>query len=1094
MNDMFGIQVCRRLFESAPTTKRKRLGSSQKYSEGGMLANLIPEERGMAPEANGHANQKNTKKQSTSSSSNDKTTTSSVLADIGNYYYGKSPPRSNKELKEMRSSVMAVGFDKKDASFSVFEMLSQPHEPNNSVHCRQAPPNPSGKRRQGQGTTSRPASRVGMGTISVLATAEQINYQGVLVESKSKPISVLEVTQSTHGQGETCKATNQAMKRRGKRDHRSVPTSSENTKGRHLSKKTIEASLSASRSSSFEDVSKKTKRGGQQIVLDAVPVISTNGMDNTKPTNELQGRRIRENPKISKRKSEPKAKNETTKNVSSIRQLAEKCVHSEFEGFPSITRENIREHRKLGGPGRNELSAEEVRLPIHVDSSKITNLSMVQSATDKSFKGAEAIPVITAKCIDTTEATNDLKARKIRASKKKSKPKSDMMTIQQANSEKNRIVSSPRELTDDKCGHSESKAPSCTPRQDVFEQKKIGGPGCQVLSVEHLEVPIIDDSSKINDSSIVQLAVDVSLLEEAAITLLQLSTSKSDDSDEDIRDQVVSIRKSTARKKKTKHKYKTKRRYVEVVKKTEMKASLYRSNEPTRRSSRQVVLTQRFSPVDRRRRKIKHVKEGKRKLRYDQSKAIRSNRISEVTGDDKHVLDPLHGHFTNSSTTRPMGQSTPTSGPGKGSMDSNEFVADTSRMNVSAEPTHPPKPMTKRSTVVATGEFLPVGSTSKQGGGSSDSSNEGEVNGVVGISYCDKESTTKTATIKQKSGKGADNLKQRKSTRCKTKTEHSTPPPTTTVEDDFFDSLQKSRFMKDLPETDESDAKPKHRSVVEIDKKQDTTTKRTKSKFTRGVVKSEMTMKNKKRKVTTANTVNQSMNQHPGELDGTSALDPDGWTRLQIVSLRVAYAAVNPCSNQFWEEVANQIEGRSEEECRNKWFTLVKTPGAKKKPIVQLKGQKKNIPVQDTANEDDLFNSTPMRSRVFNDADAHGNEDQSFDIDFGSPIVVDDARGRSAMTTEYDDDMQIDASTERFGYSRTFVKNLKRDISKAGKVKPRRKICPMRETGPKGISYAVDYDELEVKGTLSPGGTMLVRTIDWNEGDNDDDIFGSDEE
>ena len=87
-----------------------------------MLANLIPEERWMERETNGNVNnKKHIKKQSTSTISNNKT--SSVLADIGNKYYGKSPPRSNKELKEMRSSVMEVGFDKKDASFSVFDML-----------------------------------------------------------------------------------------------------------------------------------------------------------------------------------------------------------------------------------------------------------------------------------------------------------------------------------------------------------------------------------------------------------------------------------------------------------------------------------------------------------------------------------------------------------------------------------------------------------------------------------------------------------------------------------------------------------------------------------------------------------------------------------------------------------------------------------------------------------------------------------------------------------------------------------------------------------------------------------------------------------
>ena len=108
MNEIFGIQVCRRLFE-AP--KRKRPAASFCH-DGGMLANLVPEVR--LADAKKLRSQKDSRRCDTS-----------VLASMGRY---NSPPRSNKEMKEMSSSVMAMDYsdpEKKDVAMSVFEMICQ---------------------------------------------------------------------------------------------------------------------------------------------------------------------------------------------------------------------------------------------------------------------------------------------------------------------------------------------------------------------------------------------------------------------------------------------------------------------------------------------------------------------------------------------------------------------------------------------------------------------------------------------------------------------------------------------------------------------------------------------------------------------------------------------------------------------------------------------------------------------------------------------------------------------------------------------------------------------------------------------------------
>ena len=349
---------------------------------------------------------------------------------------------------------------------------------------------------------------------------------------------------------------------------------------------------------------------------------------------------------------------------------------------------------------------------------------------------------------------------------------------------------------------------------------------------------------------------------------------------------------------------------------------------------------------------------------------------------------------------------------------------------------------------------------------------------------------------KWKSDSAADSPSQRRSSSFCRQSAEFTSPHKGTVEDDIFGSMQKPSRTKSASEGEESVAQRGAVSRTEHGTKAglidshglkgkhatfgDTSYSETMSNTIKGISKKPLLRK-------------QAVVQRRRNTGEPALVDLDGWTLLQVASLRSAYAKADPCSDQFWEQVANQIDGQGENECRKKWFSLVNTPARKKTRTGQAKRGNAPAMIQVEVDEDDLFNSTPMRVRLLEDDDEEKNH-HVFDIDFGSPIVVDESY-KWNQVAECDDERKADVATAKVGYSKTFIKNLKRDISKGGKEKARKKIRHTRDAGSRGISSAVDCGDLEVKGTLSPGGTMQVRTVYWNgESEDEDDIFDSDEE
>ena len=223
--------------------------------------------------------------------------------------------------------------------------------------------------------------------------------------------------------------------------------------------------------------------------------------------------------------------------------------------------------------------------------------------------------------------------------------------------------------------------------------------------------------------------------------------------------------------------------------------------------------------------------------------------------------------------------------------------------------------------------------------------------------------------------------------------------------------------------------------------------------------------------------------------DEDAAFSNGEWTEDEVARLRNAHKKVNPRSSSFWHEIADFVNSRTSSECRDKWFSLVKTPlppRAKRKAA-------KAPPAHDIAlstQEDDIFNSTPMRGMFSLDCESNDLSSSIGNLDFlsfGSAIKV-------ANNPEEDD---IFAQLPKKAGNKTYLKGMKREINKETrqKVKSRKKKVTTFDPSKK-LSEKATEGVVEMKCQLSPGGTLNVKTVAGASDDEEDDYFmyGEDED
>lgn len=189
--------------------------------------------------------------------------------------------------------------------------------------------------------------------------------------------------------------------------------------------------------------------------------------------------------------------------------------------------------------------------------------------------------------------------------------------------------------------------------------------------------------------------------------------------------------------------------------------------------------------------------------------------------------------------------------------------------------------------------------------------------------------------------------------------------------------------------------------------------------------------------------------------DHNVSTDAEGWTQDELCLLRKAHQEVDPKSFAFWDEVAEQVGSKSAGECRDRWFSFVKTPAvAVRKPKV---AQASQTPATNT--DDDIFNATPMKG-LFHMPDMFGS---ALKLGIGSAIKVATECSHEASTPP------LNGVTH--GY-KTYIRNVKRDVNKSSKYKLPKISKP--KNNKKTLSFKDIEGDIEVKGRLSPGGTLRV--------------------
>jgi hypothetical protein len=230
-----------------------------------------------------------------------------------------------------------------------------------------------------------------------------------------------------------------------------------------------------------------------------------------------------------------------------------------------------------------------------------------------------------------------------------------------------------------------------------------------------------------------------------------------------------------------------------------------------------------------------------------------------------------------------------------------------------------------------------------------------------------------------------------------------------------------------------------------------------------------------------------------GTMDGSATEQRSGgmeWTTDEVNGLRTAHKTIDPKSVSFWQDVAERLEPRSSSDCREKWFSLIQTPVMRPKRKQDTQSSADIAAHAVSFDEDDIFNSTPMRS-LFSEADSQAIQASSeytgigclSHLSFGSAIKVGNPRaaiGNGVSTTLH----------SKAGY-KTYIKGIRRDANRASKTRIRKKPKAGVPSMPprKKISEKFREGEMAMNGQLSPGGTIKVQKLGGDTSDEDDEFY-----
>ena len=220
--------------------------------------------------------------------------------------------------------------------------------------------------------------------------------------------------------------------------------------------------------------------------------------------------------------------------------------------------------------------------------------------------------------------------------------------------------------------------------------------------------------------------------------------------------------------------------------------------------------------------------------------------------------------------------------------------------------------------------------------------------------------------------------------------------------------------------------------------------------------------------------------------------DESVWSTQEIGALKAAYCKVHALSRTFWDDVAAQIEGRTATGCRQKWFSLVKTPPRKKY------GKKKSSlrvaePFDEDVDddEDDIFNSTPTGEMAMATKGIKGIEGLAgLDLGAGSPIRFNKAALDNPLDEAEEEELGVGDIREKPGYL-SYIRACQKKIRMAKKQGHQKGRTKKVQKAVSKVSEQYGDGDVAVNGNLSPGGTLRVQA--QYEEDDEDIVFRDDD-
>lgn len=200
------------------------------------------------------------------------------------------------------------------------------------------------------------------------------------------------------------------------------------------------------------------------------------------------------------------------------------------------------------------------------------------------------------------------------------------------------------------------------------------------------------------------------------------------------------------------------------------------------------------------------------------------------------------------------------------------------------------------------------------------------------------------------------------------------------------------------------------------------------------------------------------------------------WDELSVKQLLKAHKETDPKCVLFWHDIASKVYNKSADQCRDKWFSLVKTPKLRRKKTIQ----QATPPDQHNSDDyDDIFNSTPLRNasklilswgKASSRRKSRSSSDNFLDLLLSSSPVI---KSKKSNESEKRSDTTKPSPLHFRKMTKCYVKKVRAGFIDL-KTKKKPSYVKASKKNQQCLSEAIDAGDVHMNGFLSPNGTVTI--------------------